>query len=848
MVMLIVNYDGVWEDVDFNPKTIFLLAVTPKDTLKTLSDKICDRFGLNCDAVDMKFSTLLSGTVVQMSFDADFQIFIAHNKKNPKCYVSVFHNPVPVHIAEVLSQNKDSTVKPPVDQNQPNGRPIYISTPLSTVNQSVTPQLKKKAKYTVTPSDCSPVTRISDSPSTNFIPNQTPGDESLSHISIKRLLLDNMPLVRGSNTFSSGPNRMGVNDSVHPLESCGARSKNNAKDVQSESKHSTIYDVDCTNLHTAEDDAIGCGTHCRASSVPMNEQETHGQPLQHHQIHVAYREVHPMPGPNTKNISVSCITNNVPLADQDNTTYVHTPPDHNLSRHKVQGFDHVCFENVKECIAFKSQSDHTSIHKGKIFKHKDEMKKVLGVYAMENHFWYRVTRSTTTRYEASCTDLNCQWLVRAVKKRHATHWYVNVYRDTHTCKVQNYGLHFNQVSAYVVGELYAPKFAVPGCKIRAKDIIAEMESQHGVQLLYNKANRARLHALKIQYGDPLKSFQTLPAYFYMLKQANPGTLTNIETDSKDRFKYGFMAIGVCLQGFIRVIRPVVSIDATHLTGSLKGVLLIASAKDGDSKIYPLAFGFAASECKGSWTWFLSELKKGIGSPQDLVIVSDRHRGIISAMNEVFPYAQHAFCVFHIAQKFRRSSKNQSLARQFFYNACYQHRRDDCDIDLQQMAACNQRYYNDVMKIGVDKFTNAYCPKNRYQMMSTQLAESMNSALLDLRKLPIAAIAEQIRDMIQRWFHKRRTIAERLTSDLTPAADNHILKGVEPSYKCILRPISYHRYNVTENQINSIVDIKAKTCACREWDLQKLPCRHALACARYVIKVYCRQFVVCHIHI
>ncbi|KAK0585631.1 hypothetical protein LWI29_029992 [Acer saccharum] len=66
MVMLIVNYDGVWEDVDFNPKTIFLLAVTPKDTLKTLSDKICDRFGLNCDAVDMKFSTLLSGTVVQM--------------------------------------------------------------------------------------------------------------------------------------------------------------------------------------------------------------------------------------------------------------------------------------------------------------------------------------------------------------------------------------------------------------------------------------------------------------------------------------------------------------------------------------------------------------------------------------------------------------------------------------------------------------------------------------------------------------------------------------------------------------------------------------------------------------
>ncbi|KAK1548750.1 hypothetical protein Q3G72_007721 [Acer saccharum] len=100
------------------------------------------------------------------------------------------------------------------------------------------------------------------------------------------------------------------------------------------------------------------------------------------------------------------------------------------------------------------------------------------------------------------------------------------------------------------------------------------------------------------------------------------------------------------------------------------------------------------------------------------------------MSQVFPDAQHTFCVFHIAQKFRRSSKNRSLAREFFYNACYKHRLDECDIDLQQMAACNQRY------------------------------------------------------------------------------------------------------NVTENQINSIVDIQAKTCTCREWDLQKLPCPHALACARY----------------
>ncbi|KAI9192290.1 hypothetical protein LWI28_020681 [Acer negundo] len=60
-----------------------------------------------------------------------------------------------------------------------------------------------------------------------------------------------------------------------------------------------------------------------------------------------------------------------------------------------------------------------------------------------------------------------------------------------------------------------------------------------------------------------------------------------------------------------------------------------------------------------------------------------------------------------------------------------------------MAACNQRYYNDDMEIGLDEFARAYCPKNRYMMMSNQIAESMNSVLLDLRKLltPITAFAE-----------------------------------------------------------------------------------------------------------
>ncbi|KAK0585963.1 hypothetical protein LWI29_037036 [Acer saccharum] len=91
MVLLIVNYDGQWEDGQFNPKAVFFLSVTVKETLKTLAEKICSRFGLNSDEVEFKISTRIDGSIVEMIYDLDLQIFVLHNKENPKCYVSVFH-------------------------------------------------------------------------------------------------------------------------------------------------------------------------------------------------------------------------------------------------------------------------------------------------------------------------------------------------------------------------------------------------------------------------------------------------------------------------------------------------------------------------------------------------------------------------------------------------------------------------------------------------------------------------------------------------------------------------------------------------------------------------------------
>ena len=77
--------------------------------------------------------------------------------------------------------------------------------------------------------------------------------------------------------------------------------------------------------------------------------------------------------------------------------------------------------------------------------------------------------------------------------------------------------------------------------------------KHGINLTYNKAYRSKHCALESVFGDPWESFKMLPVYFQMLEKYNPRTKTKIVTDRKNRFKYGFMALGACIEGFNSVI-------------------------------------------------------------------------------------------------------------------------------------------------------------------------------------------------------------------------------------------------------------------------------------------------------
>ncbi|XP_023638869.1 uncharacterized protein LOC111830617 [Capsella rubella] len=147
---------------------------------------------------------------------------------------------------------------------------------------------------------------------------------------------------------------------------------------------------------------------------------------------------------------------------------------------------------------------------------------------------------------------------------------------------------------------------------------------------YWKSYKTIRFARQIDMGNPEGSFEELPSYLYTIRRANPGTITHLQIDECDRFKYVFIAFGASVAGFA-YMRKVVVVDGTFLHGSYKGTLLTALAQDGNFQTSPIAFAVVNTENDDFWRWFFTQLKVAIPDERNLAIISDIHKSIRKAI-------------------------------------------------------------------------------------------------------------------------------------------------------------------------------------------------------------------------
>ncbi|KAL5564436.1 hypothetical protein UlMin_027600 [Ulmus minor] len=352
--------------------------------------------------------------------------------------------------------------------------------------------------------------------------------------------------------------------------------------------------------------------------------------------------------------------------------------------------------------------------------------------------YYKVFKSKPSFVVVRCIHTSCSWRVRAKKLVESEYWMVTKYEKNHTCPTDFKPVRRRQATSWVVGECVKRKLINPGRVYRPRDVMDDMKRKFGVDISYSVAWRGRECAYdNLRLGTPEQSYKLPPGYLHMLMDTNPG------------FQYLFIAFAASIHGF-SYCRPVISIDATHLKGKYRGVLFTAVCHDANQQIFPLAFGVGDSENDASWSWFLHRVKSVFGSNPALVIVSDRHRSINNAVQEVFPQAFHGICMYHLLNNLKTKFWNKTKElEQHYIRTAKTYNLQDFHVLFYTLSSAVPGVKEYLEAVGLHRWTRSHAPSRRYNIMTTNISESLNAVLVKVRELPITALVNEIRLLCQK---------------------------------------------------------------------------------------------------
>ncbi|XP_058078644.1 uncharacterized protein LOC131226970 [Magnolia sinica] len=204
----------------------------------------------------------------------------------------------------------------------------------------------------------------------------------------------------------------------------------------------------------------------------------------------------------------------------------------------------------------------------------------------------------------------------------------------------------------------------------------------------------------------------------------------------------------------------------------RGVLFITMALDGDNHIFPFVFDIGESENKNSWNWFLNYPNHTLGFLSGRVIISDRHKGLMKEVPQVFPYAIHGYYAYHIYRNLVDTFKDKSL-EMYYWRAVETCRMVEFEKLIHDIEMANPPVHAWLREIGYEKWASSHFTGKRFNLVTTNIAECVNSLFKEAREYPVTKLIEAVRFKIQELFYKRREFATSFVSPLTPWVEEQL---------------------------------------------------------------------------
>ncbi|XP_015951626.1 uncharacterized protein LOC107476341 [Arachis duranensis] len=356
------------------------------------------------------------------------------------------------------------------------------------------------------------------------------------------------------------------------------------------------------------------------------------------------------------------------IGDSDDDTAANPPTQHGASSSGTQQypphFSTLNLEALGEQAADGGPTvggSSTEFQIGQSFQNKEEVMLSVKDYNIRRGVEYRVIESDHLKYHGKCKEFGkgCTWLIRVALRARKGTWEVWRYNGPHTCLATSISSDHRQLDYHVICARILPLIRTDAA-VTVKVLQQATEADYGFKPSYRKVWLAKQKAVAQIYGDWEESYAELPRWMLGVQSTMPGAVTVLKTSP------------ICVGG--EVDESTVYYHASAAAVSRGTALNDESAQDGNSNILPIAFALVEGENAESWSFFLSNLRSHVTPQEGILVISDRHNGIKSALEApetgwLPPRAYRAYCIRHVAANFALTFKGKD-ARRMLVNAAY----------------------------------------------------------------------------------------------------------------------------------------------------------------------------------
>ncbi|XP_076900040.1 protein FAR1-RELATED SEQUENCE 6-like [Bidens hawaiensis] len=339
-------------------------------------------------------------------------------------------------------------------------------------------------------------------------------------------------------------------------------------------------------------------------------------------------------------------------------------------------------------------------------------------------------------------------------------------------------------------------------------------------------------------GDYRVQYELLRDYCAKLMRSNPRTTVKIDVEREfnpssttRQFKRIYICLGSLKNGFKMIGREILGLDGCFMKGPFPGQILTAVGLDSNNGIYPVAYALVEAETKDSWIWFLECLGDDLDlyANSNFTFISDRQKGIIPTLEDVFPRAEHRFCLRHIQENMKSRWRGQ-LFKNLLTRCAFATSIPFFEKAMKAVYNEDKSLHNWLKQIPPKHWSRShFSGRAKSDVLLNNVCEVFNRQLVGGRDKPIITCLEYIREYcMKRIVNVRKSIAKcdgPLTPNITKIFE--AIKTEASQYKVIWN--GRNKYQVRGPFLNQcVVDVDQKNCSCRKWELTGIPCKHAVA--------------------